>query len=446
MGSLSSEKTERLALLLTSLPAGLVERLLSVADQADPALARLLRYCVVGPERAARNALFEPFVAVTGDPALDKPSRVFVPEPLLPALWTWLGEDLAPDAIAQVHDAARQFDEPRAPGALDPVRAEVARAITDALDAIDQDPKAQKKLRQRLGVSDFQPFRRIASLLAASEAVRTALDGLPDVIDDMPEALSAEIRDRYEAAAEANPDAGVWVLMMILPRCEKPWRLLRAFERIAKREDDFLLSRTDMSSVGDALLDDAEFHLRGFSAPPLTPAAVATAIDSLTQFAAVTVGMTREIGIRKDGAWGKRLFALRSAASDQMARVHEAADQAFRRALPEQAPRRYGAKPLPQPGEAEFDEALALGEFLYRTKDDASRAAVGNAHAQLLEELREMTEQVALMTLERIRAANAQESEADHARLADVVQLMDVLGDRESGALLLRRAAAAKAA
>ena len=446
MGSLSSEKTERLALLLSSLPAGLVDRLLSVADEADPALARMLRYCVMGPDASARAALFEPFTAVTGDPAHDMPSRVIVAEPVLPALWTWLSEDLAPEAIAQVHDAVQQFDAPRSPGALDPVRADVGRAIIAALDEIDQEPKAQKKLRQRLGVSDFQPFRRVASLLAASEAIRTALDGLPDVIDDMPEALSAEIRDRYEAAAESNPDAGVWVLMMILPRFEKPWRLLRAFERIAKREDDFLLSRTDMSSVGDALLDDAEFHLRGFSAPPLTSAAVATAIDSLTRFAAVTVGMTREIGIRKDGAWGKRLFALRSAASDQMAQVHEAAKQAFRQALPEHAPRRYGAKSPPQAGEPEFDEAMALGEFLYRTKDDASRAAVGNAHSQLLEELRDMTEQVALGVLERIRAGTSSDPEGDHGRLQDVVQLMEVLGDGESGALLLRRAAAAKAA
>jgi hypothetical protein len=59
--------------------------------------------------------------------------------------------------------------------------------------------------------------------------------------------------------------------------------------------------------------DDAEHHLTGFATPPQTVrAGRGVPRRALTDFAAVTVGMTREIGIRKDGAWGQKLFELRS--------------------------------------------------------------------------------------------------------------------------------------
>jgi hypothetical protein len=78
---------------------------------------------------------------------------------------------------------------------------------------------------------------------------------LPAFIPDLPDDLSASVRDRYEAASEADPDAGVWALFLIMARMDRPWRLLRVFEKIARRGDDLLLSRAPTwPTIGDALL------------------------------------------------------------------------------------------------------------------------------------------------------------------------------------------------
>jgi len=445
MGSLTPAKSDRLSLLLSTLPGVVVEQLLSVAHEADPSLGRLLAFCKAGPERAARDLFFLPAAPIIADRAVTKPSLAQIPEALIAPLWDWIKTEVTPEAADMALEQASQFDDPPGEDALDEMRFTVATRITQILDDLKEEPKAAKQLRHRLGVTDFDDVRAVAEFLKAAPSVRIAMEGAPARIEDLNDTISAALRDRYEDAAEAQPEAGVWVLLMMLPRLKKPWQLLRVFERIARREDDFLLSRTDMSSVGEALLDDAEFYLAGFARAPKTMAEAEASAERLADFATVTIGMTREIGIRKDGAWGQKLFALRNAASTQMEAIHEMARQTFKKAVPETGgPRRL--RPIPHPGEPEFDEAEAMGQFLYRVKDDASRAAVGNAHNTLLDELRHQLEDVGTELLEGLRTGSSKDAEADYTRLNEIVRLMDVLGEREAGAVLLRRAAAAKAA
>jgi hypothetical protein len=231
-----------------------------------------------------------------------------------------------------------------------------------------------------------------------------------------------------------------------MARMDRPWRLLRVFERIARREDDLLVSRTDMAEIGDALLRDAEHHLKGFARAPATYEDADAAAAALADFAAVTVGMTREIGIRKDGAWGRRLFELRSQASDNMARIHEAALDAFKRATPEEGGLKRPAGPPPKPGEPGYERAGALARFLIRTKDDAGRAAVGNAHQGVIDEIRARLERLADKTLYSIRNNDGHELEVASERLEHAAGLMTEIGAGEAAEVFLRRVAAARAA
>lgn len=446
MGPLSADKAQKLRLLLDSLPAEMAERLCSVARRGDPALGRLLDYCRTDPETAARRRFFAPLAPLSGDPEHVRPSRAYTPDAMLASLWSWISEELDPDAAEAARAAVADFESDPTEGRLDPDRQRVAAAILAALEGLDDDPKAEKRLRRRLEVSDFQSVRDAAVLLRVGPVLRASLYEAPAHIEDMSDALGAMIRDRYEEAIEADPDAGVWFLFLIMARLERPWRMLRVFERIARREDDFLLSRTDMSVIGDALLTDAEHLLTGFSSSPRTIAEADAAVAALAEFAAVTVGITREIGIRKDGAWGQRLFALRSQASDQMARIHEVARNAIKTALPETNPRARRKTP-PVPGEPSFEEAEALAHFLISTKDDAGRAAVGSAHAAVLQDVRAELENAGQMVLEIARSSSDGIERAEAAeRVAHIARLMKAIGETESASVILRRAAAAQAA
>lgn len=446
MTQLSEEKLNRLEGFLATLPGALVDRICSVAEQADPSLARLLMLCRQGVDACARERFFAPLAPVSGDPEQDRPSRALTPEALQIVLWTWLKDTLAPDIAAEASATVSDAEAEGSPGKLDQARIKAAALILDAVEAAEAEPKAAKKLRARLGVDDFDAVRRAAVILRTSPELRRALEGLPAKIPDMSDALSAAIRDRYEAASEADPDAAIWVLYLMMARMDKPWKLLRVFERIARREDDLLVSQTDMAVIGEALLADAEHVIKGFADPPQTEGEARAAAQALADFAAITVGMTREIGIRKDGEWGKRLFEVRSRASDQMARIHEAAQEAFKLATPEGGGLRVRVKTPPGPGEPGFERASALGVFLILTKDDAGRAAVGNAHAEAISAIRERLEAVSQKYLNSLRGAQAEEVDNARIRLGEVAQLMESVGEKEAAAVLLRRVAAARAA
>ncbi|WP_430431808.1 hypothetical protein [Oceanicaulis sp.] len=421
-----------------------VDGLVDLALELDPGMARMLEYCRYGADGAASRLFFFPLQDVIGDSTRIEPSKALIPESLLVPLWNWIS-DLDPEAAQEAMDAASSFTDKPVDEPLDETRVRVAASIVKALDELEHEPKESKRLRQQLGVTRFDDVRSIAGMLNSVPALREALDGLPDEIEEMGEEVCAELRDRYEQAIEETPESGVWVLLMIMAKVHKPWRMLRIFERIARREDDFLLTHTDMSSIGDALLSDAEFYLQGFQSAPRTETEMEAAVRAVTQFAAVTVGMTREIGIRKDGAWGQRLFELRNAASQQMERIHEEARRMFELALPETGPRRR-SRDIPHSGEPAFDQAEIVCNFLYSVKDDAARAAVGNAHALLLEEFKDATEKLGENILARLRRNVSDDEEADLVRLREVTRILDILGMRSTGEVLLRRAAAAQAA
>ncbi len=443
MGPLAPAKLQQLRGLLASLPGDMAQRLCAMAAEADPALGRLLGDCLVDPDALARERFFSPIAPLSGEPGSDRPAVSVAPMALLATLWTWMGEELAPDIVARAVASVKDPGAPDEPGQLDPDRAAFAGLMLDAFKRAEDDPRALKRLKTRLGVERFDEARDIAAMLRLAPVLRAALTGLAPVIDDPDDAQCVLIRDRYEAVAAADADAGPWVLLMIMARFSRPWRILRIFERLTHRDDDLLVGSTDMAIVGDVLLRDAAHHLAGFRKAPRSEDEARAAASALTAFAAITIGMSREIGIRKDGPWGKRIMDMRARASEQMAAIHEASRRAVGRVLPEAGKGRRSYAP---PREADLDEAKAHCLFLALARDDAGRAAVGSAHNGVIAELTAAFEYAGQGALDALRSPVQEQREAGHMRLHQIAGLMQALGQGEAGSVLLRRGAAALAA
>ena len=446
MSSLGPDKIEKLRALLGALPRGLEHRLVGAAELSDPSLARLLRYCTTDPEAAAREHFFAPLAPLSQDPAYVRPSLACTPPAVLESVWRWIADELAPDAASAAREAVGDLDDAPDEATLDAQRRLTADAILTALDALEDDPRALKRVRRMLGLSDLAAVGHVAVLLRIAPVLREALDGVDETLDELDEDLAADLRDRYEAATEADPDAGGWFLYMVMARLTKPWRILRVFERIAGRGDDFLVSRTEMTGIGDALLMDAEHHLAGFSTAPRSLPEAEDAAYALSQFSAVTVGMTREIGIRKDGPWGQRLLKLRNAAAGQMQAIHAEAERAADRVLPD--PRRItGRRGAPYPGadSPDFLRFEALCRFLHLTRSDASRAAVGGAHQKVSDSLKDRLDTLGHALIAQLRGGSS-DREALETILADVARLLEAFDEAETASVLVRRGAAARAA
>ena len=447
MAALTPQRLQKLRALLQSLPGSVCDRLLGQAQIADPALGRLLGFCVADPEAAARDRFMAPLAPFSHDPATTRPSLCWTPAPVLDGIWRWIAEELAPEVADATREIVTDFDAPVDQGALDPHREAVGEAALAALDALADNPRAHKQLCARLGVDDLERVRDAAALLRASAVLRRGLEDLEPSLTTVDDAMSALLRDRYEHVIEADSDAGSWFLYLVMARLDKPWLILRVFQRIAGRDDDFLVSRTEMHLIGDALLRDAEHQLALLAETPADLIAADGAAAALAEFAAVTVGMTREIGIRRDGDWGKHLVKLRTRAAALMEAHHAAASRTLDGLLLD--PRRIKAgrwTDMPTEDGPEFRKAEAACRFLQLTRADASRAAVGGSHQSVVSEIDERLHEQGGAVLERLRLDENADHEVAERHLQLVARLFEALDETEAAAVLLRRGAAAKAA
>lgn len=433
-GMLAPDKIARLKALLAGLPEGMAGRLAQASG--DPLISALLGD-ITAEDDAARARFFAPVAPLSGDPALTRPSRAQAPPSLIAGLWAWLKSDLDPVAAG----IARKGPD----AALDEARAAGAAAILIALEADEDDPRAGRLIRRRLGVSDFGAVRDVCAILRGAGPLSEALKGIPDRIETIGPSMAEELSGRYEALCEAAPDAAPWFFHMVMARMEAPWRLLRVFERLSLRRDDLLLAGTDLNTVGEALLEDASWWLDGFADPPQTAEDAMSAAAALRRFAEATAGMAREIGIRKDGPWGRQLVALRARASAQMDEIHASAIRVLDVVAPD--PRR----PAPrwrlmtvEDGEAPAARLRALCRFLILARDDAGRAAAAGAHADVLAAIQRRIDLTADSLLEGVRRGQAPKDA--RKRLNDLAGFLVELDDAEGADLLLRRTAAAGAA
>lgn len=445
MTTLTPAKISQLRAMMRGLPAALRTRIVEAAAAGDEVMGRLLAACAKDADTYARDRFFEPLAPLSRDPAHARPSLAHIPPAMLAMVWAWMDEQLAPHIVTVMRERCADPLLPPDHTVEDALRADASERILAAIAEVDGDPRASKQLRHRLGVSDFRAVRDLAVILRAAPVLRAAMRDLPASMGDLDENQMQGLRDRYDQACSKDPDSGVWFLYLVMARLARPWAILRVFEKIARRDDDFLLSRTDVSTIGDALLEDAAFHVAAFADIPRTLEAAQEMSAALTQFATVTVGMSREIGIRKDGGWGRQIMALRQQASAQMEAIHAAALAQLDKTMPDPH------KPVPARLRLTGDELEAAAmrmeafcSFLRLTKDDASRAAVGGAHAAVLDRVNQRLDAVMEGLLAQMRANPA--DPALNERAAVAARLMTALGQQEGASVFLRRAAAARAA
>ncbi len=445
MSGITPEKVERLRALFSTLPASVPARLVTVAEQADPELGAVLRACLADADEPARALFFEPLIPVSDPDPAAPPSRRYWRAETLQALWAWLDDEQDPVATAAARKLAARPDAAEISIQLDEHRLRVAEALRALVAEAREDARARKSLMRRFPGEPLERLEAAGDVLSMAGVLRDAFYGLPECMDDLGEAVCADIRDRYDAATAACPAAGAWVLFLLSARLIKPWKILRLFEVIAGRSDDLLVSKTDMAAIGDVLLEDADHHLKGFARPPRTLEEADAAVDAMTRFAALTVGMTREIGIRKDGSWGRKLFELRQKAAEQMDYIHRRCTQVFDVMAPDpkKSAQRFARRDV---GEQEYEEAAALARFMYGVKDDAGRAAAGGAHADMLSNLRERLDAFGRGLVDQLRSSDEAQRQATQRRLEHTTDLLRAFGDPDTADVLLRRGAAAQAA
>ena len=286
----------------------------------------------------------------------------------LAAVWRWLGQTLVPDAAALYCSEIKQLVlAGRHEDSIARASAFWTLAAGRIREAIAADHKATRvALQSDRAVGDAE---EMALLLSNGLEIARIQDLLVRPAPHLTEEMVRALRDIHDRIAGTAPDAAPYVACIAMNRLAHPWEALKLPQLVTRQTQDTLISNTDMGLVGDLLFDRIESHagaLRAARHPAFDPCSL---IHHLAHFTELSSHIVKEIDMRRDGKWGKRLLADRAAVADAMEGLMEHAPKEIFAMLPIQRTGSYGGGPkcadLARPAsEEKAERGLRYGKLL----------------------------------------------------------------------------------
>src|SRR5579862_3403458 len=230
-------------------------------------------------------------------------------------VWTWLSRTLLPEAASAYQSEVRaliirqQFDD---------ALARVAAFWTLAADAMTAAIANDRKAVRMALMSDavLADAQEMALLLSAGQEIAAIQSLLPRLVPQLTDDMLHALRDIHDRLAASTADAAPYVAVVAMNRLVHPWEALKLPQLVTHQTQDTLISSTDMGLVGDLLFADIELHggaVRGARHPVFD---VHVLLDHLAHFTELSSSIVKEIDIRRDGKWGKRLLKDRAAIAE----------------------------------------------------------------------------------------------------------------------------------
>lgn len=199
--------------------------------------------------------------------------------------------------------------------------------------AIEEDPT---------GTEDY--FGADSALLADVAEIALLLRGGPFIMDvkalfpkpaPVPnDGRMTAFKAIYDRALDADPDVAPYLPVVAMGRLEKPWQAIRLVLWVTNQRNDAKISLTDVGLTGEILfgrMEDDQAEVLAMSANDFD---ADTLLDQLTEFTLLSGAITKEVDILREGLWGKRLLASRTAISAAMEGYMERAPKDIAAAIP----------------------------------------------------------------------------------------------------------------
>ncbi len=390
----------------------------------------------------AKAYLFEPLRALTAEPASVPPSKYRFSPDDLSKMWGWLGRQIAKDLVEE----ARKCRKPASDPVWHDFRARAAAALAEAVARADRVPKDMTALDKRFGPDCRSMLHDAIDLLRFSERIEAVMLDIPAVVEDFDPELCEQVRAQHEQLMADAPESAVWYLLLVMGRLTSPWQIFRVVEKIGRRGDDLVVSKTELAAIGDTVLADTGYFSAKLKHPPADRAEAELYFQVFSRYVGYSTGMVKEFGIRKDGRWGRSLFGLRAEASTNVEKVMEKIPLALDAGLPE--PRRGKSGriiPAQLPPTAAIERATGLLYFLHRAREHANAAAIASAQKRIYDQAERRMQDAGKMLVDLVADSSGQSRVSAEECLAIVADLLDAAGSSEAAELLRRRGVAAAA-
>lgn len=366
-------------------------------------------------------------------------------------VWNWLTGSLLPDEAGAAIEAIRAK---LISGAAEFVDGEVQALQTLAaqaiLAAIPSPEKADPSAVRSLGGQDIAADAYdMARMMEIAPLIARLQHELPRPIHALEERDITTIRAVWEQVVAEHPDCAPYIAFFVLGRLDKPWEIMRLAGALSRKMDDILLSRTDIGFVGELLLSDLEDCVAHLAAIRPNEMKAAPAVDVVTRFGRLSTGIVRELGIKRDGVWGKRLMAARAGIADEMERLLARATKDISATLP--MTRRAGlnlrARRIPDltrmldPQKA--DRAIQLAALVMGARPHATAGAFGSIIAEIDEKIGGLLRHYTADMIDELAIAPPGLRPQASVFIQHAIELTCIMMSPEEGELIRRRAAAA---
>jgi hypothetical protein len=267
-------------------------------------------------------------------PRKTKQKGVVARSALMP-IWSWISQTLLPVETARYNAECKKLVLGHRPEeALSLAVAfwgQAAEAMKKAVATEAGRQAAQKALGDPLAVEDISDMML---LLSAGEKIEQLMTLLPQPVPAFNEQLVWQVREIYDQLALEQPDVAPYVAVIVMNRLSKPWEALRLPLLVTRHTDETLISKTDMGLVGEILftrMDALKTSIQAtrhphFDADKLT-------LETRT-FADLSRHIVKEIELKREGEWGKRLLEERVQIGKVMESFMDRALKEFGAALP----------------------------------------------------------------------------------------------------------------
>lgn len=250
-------------------------------------------------------------------------------------LWIWLEQGLLPAETKRYIDGVKEavFGYQREvamshAAAFWPV---AAAAIQDALGTEAGAKAARQALGGDLPVADA---REAATLLSAGPEILEIQALLTPPAASLPDDLLWSLREIYHRIVAKSVDVGPYVPVVVMARLERPWEALKVPLFVSRQSRDTLISSTDMGLVGEVLFAELDHHIAAIRSARHPAFEVEALIGSVAAFAELSMGLVKEVEMRRDGQWGQRLMKSRAAVAEAMEALIERAPREILATLP----------------------------------------------------------------------------------------------------------------
>jgi hypothetical protein len=361
---------------------------------------------------------------------------------LVPA-WNWVTQTLLPAESAAYSAECRALVLARRPDDALACAAKfwpvAAQAMYKALATETERQSAQKLLGDASAVEDVFDM---ALLLSAGELIEQLIVLLPMPVASFHEQLVWQVREIYDRLVKEKPDVAPYVPVIVMNRLSRPWEALRLPLLVTRHADETLISKTDMGLVGEILFTRMDVLKTSIQATrhPLFDAD--KLMEEVKTFADLSSHIVKEIELKREGEWGKRLLAERVQIGKVMETFMDRAPREFAAALP--TSRGKGGDFSRHPGAEKHDMALRYARLVAGSRHFAAAASFAAKQSTAYDEIATALKRYNEDAIKALKADP--QNPVVNAQFLLCAELTAILFSDEEAELLRRRGRAALSA